>query len=92
MTAAVLLISLAAGYGVLVLSQNQPRPLDAIGRGVGGLILLVALIGLVCSAVCGMKCHRMMMGCGSKMSCPMSRFAPSQPAAPVEAPASAETK
>lgn len=58
--AVILLLALAAGYGVLVLSQYQQRPLNVIGRVVGGIILVVSFIGLICVAVCGVKC--MVMG------------------------------
>ena len=66
MHASLLLLSLAAGYGVTVLSKSQSRPLDALGRFVGGLILIVSFIGLLCTAVCGV---RHMMGCMGGGSC-----------------------
>lgn len=47
-----LLLSLAAGYGVLILSERQDRPLDVLGRVIGGIIVLVAAIGLICIATC----------------------------------------
>lgn len=50
-----LLLSLAAGYGVLILSERQDRPLDVLGRVIGGIIVLVAGIGLICIATCGIK-------------------------------------
>lgn len=48
-----LLVALAVGYWVLVLANNQEKPLNLIGRIVGWVILAVALIGLICSAVAG---------------------------------------
>jgi hypothetical protein len=43
---------LAAGYGVLVVADKQTRPLDKLGRWIGGLILLFSIAGLVGSAAC----------------------------------------
>lgn len=51
-----LLLALAAGYAVLVLSQSQQRPLDVLGRFLGGLVVLVSLVGLLCVAVCSVWC------------------------------------
>jgi hypothetical protein len=45
-----LLVSLAVGYGVLVLAMKQKRPVDIIGRVVAGIILIAALAGLICKA------------------------------------------
>jgi hypothetical protein len=52
LTVPMLLLSFAAGYGVLVLANKQERPLDKLGRLSGGLIVLVSLVGLLCTAVC----------------------------------------
>src|SRR5262245_57402670 len=65
-----LLIALAAGYGVLVLSQGQPRPLDKLGRLIGGLILVVSFVALIAGAVCGVHCL-ITRGCASGAGCPM---------------------
>jgi hypothetical protein len=45
-------LCLAAGYGVLVVADKQTRPLDKLGRWVGGLILLCSIVGLIGSALC----------------------------------------
>lgn len=89
---AILLLSLAAGYGVLALSNKQERPLDGLGRFIGGLILLVSLGGLIGAAVCKAACHfgRCNHGaatCGMKtMTCPISQAPAETPAAvPSEA-------
>lgn len=73
---AFLLLTMAVGYGVLVLSQKQTRPLDVLGRIVGGIILVVSFVGLLCTAWCGSKrwCNKSAM-CdysGGKKVCPMS--------------------
>jgi len=77
--APLLLIALAGGYAVLVMSQHQQSPLDALGRWLGSFILLVALTGLVCTAVCALRC-RYGGACGAapRMTCPVL----SLPAAP----------
>ena len=49
-----LLLALAAGYAVLVLSQRQERPLDVLGRFLGALILVVSFVGLLCVAWCSL--------------------------------------
>jgi hypothetical protein len=46
-----LLLCLAAGYGVLALSNRQERPLDKLGRWIGGLVLLLSLAGLIVAAI-----------------------------------------
>jgi hypothetical protein len=80
-----LLVALAAGYGVLVLSQQQQRPVSGLGRFLGAVILLVSFAGLLCTAVCTVrsrwgKCHDAAQQCGMSMKhCPVS--------APTEAPA-----
>jgi len=53
MHSSLLLISLAVGYWVLTVSQNQSKALNLLGRILGALILIVSLGGLICSAVCG---------------------------------------
>ncbi len=53
-----LLLGLASGYGVLVVANKQERPLDNLGRFVGGLVLLLSLLGLVMSAIYGIQCMR----------------------------------
>jgi hypothetical protein len=72
--AAVLLLALAAGYGVLVLSQSQSRPLNVIGRVIGGIVLVVSLIGLICVGVSRVWCKKGAQGKfgGTKFGCPMS--------------------
>ena len=57
LVAPLLLIAVAAGYAVLVMSQHQQAPLDVLGRWMGSLIMFVALTGLVCTAVFAVKCH-----------------------------------
>src|SRR5262249_32737066 len=52
-----LLMGLAAGYAVLVLSQNQQRPLDFLGRILGAIIILVSVGGLLCSLIFGLWCR-----------------------------------
>jgi hypothetical protein len=79
--AAFLLISIALGYWVLTLAENQGNFLKLIGRIMGWLVMLVALSGLICSAamgVCRMRScqkdpHGMMMGHGmaGMKGCPM---------------------
>lgn len=68
-----LLISLALGYGVLLLARREQRPLDRIGKIVGWLVMLVSLVGLICIAcarVCKMcPSHR---GAHSGLMCPVS--------------------
>ena len=60
-SAGLLLLALASGYAVLTLSNKQERPLDLLGRIIGGTILIVSVVGLLCTAVCGirtaMACH-----------------------------------
>jgi hypothetical protein len=68
---ALILLALAVGYGVLVLSQNQIKPLDVLGRFIGGLILIVSFVGLLCIAACAIKCS--WASCKEKMGCPYSR-------------------
>lgn len=58
-----LLIALAAGYTVLTMSQGQKRPLDVLGRIVGGLILVVSFVGLLCVAACALR------WCGKSAMC-----------------------
>lgn len=60
-----LLIAMAAGYGTLVLASKQEKPLDKLGRLVGGIVLAVSFVGLLCSAVCAIKYR-----CGA---CPYGR-------------------
>ncbi len=68
-----LLLALAAGYAVLVISNKQERPLDVLGRVIGGLVLLGAVAGLVCAGICAMKCAKMSCDTGMmKSGCPMT--------------------
>ncbi len=75
-----LLLCLAAGYGTLVLSNKQERPLDVLGRLIGAVILLVSFVGLLCTAVCSWKCRYgdSMSACHGprKMMCPFSKSSP----------------
>jgi len=69
-----LLLALAVGYGVLVLSQSQTKPLNTLGRIIGGIILVVGFVGLLCSAIYGAKrmCGRSSScNLGQKPACPM---------------------
>ena len=50
-----LLVAIAVGYWVLTLAARQEKVLRVLGWITGGLIVLVALGGLVCGAVCGRK-------------------------------------
>jgi hypothetical protein len=69
---AFLLVALALGYWVLTLAENQSPGLRTVGRVSGWVIMVVAVGGLLCSAVCGLgrmkSCPR---GEVSKMGCPM---------------------
>jgi hypothetical protein len=69
-----LLLALAAGYAVLVLSNSQQRPLDVLGRILGSLILLISFVGLLCVASSRL-CHRWARCHGDKMTmgCPMMK-------------------
>ena len=48
-----LLVALGVGYWILTLADKQNAPLDILGRIIGSLILLVAVAGLICTAVFG---------------------------------------
>lgn len=75
-----LLISLAVGYGVLVLAKREARPLNRIGKVVGWLVMAVALVGLICIA--SSRLYRMCPshgGAGKAAMCLM----PPEAAAPV---------
>jgi hypothetical protein len=88
--APLLILGLAAGYGVLVLANRQERPLDKLGRYVGGAVLLLSVLGLICAAVC--KISHMTGRCntpGAVMQCPFSSA--STPPAGSVAPASQST-
>lgn len=86
-----LLMALAAGYAVLVLSQGQKRPLDALGRFIGAVILLVSFVGLLCVAWCGISHCRKSAGMCSYMKNPSAPCAmPMTGQPPLDAPA--ETK
>ncbi len=77
-----LLVALAAGYWVLTLSQSQGRPLDLLGRILGGLILLVSVAGLICATVFG-SCRMWKKACGNpKLGCPMAAPGGDAPAMP----------
>lgn len=79
-----LMVALAAGYGVLVLSVKQQRPLDVLGRFIGGVILVVSFIGLLCAAYAGIMCHRGGSMCGGPGM--MSKGCPYSAGAPADAP------
>jgi hypothetical protein len=49
-----LLLSLVGGYWVLTLAINQAKTLNVVGKIVGVVVMLVAVCGLVCMALCGM--------------------------------------
>ncbi len=75
--AALLLVTAALGYGVLVLAKMQTKPLNTLGKWVGGIILVVSALGLLCAATHGYKRMCMMKGGAmcpftKKMACPMS--------------------
>jgi hypothetical protein len=67
--AAPLLISMAVGYGVLLLARREARPLNRVGKFVGWLIIVVSFVGLLCVAASGLcrMCPR-----GSDM-CPFGK-------------------
>jgi hypothetical protein len=78
----VYLVTLAVGYWVLTISQSQQRPLDILGRVVGVIILVVSLLGSICTMTCGHRGGSCGMawcgaprpsGCGmmAKGGCPM---------------------
>ncbi len=72
--AAVLLVLLAVGYWVLTLSQTQQKPLNIVGRILGVIILLGALGGLICGAMCtvrGGSCGSSMCASSGKAACGM---------------------
>ncbi|MCG3204464.1 MAG: hypothetical protein KCHDKBKB_01179 [Elusimicrobia bacterium] len=84
-----LLISLAVGYAVLVFANKQERPLDILGRIIGGLIVLVSAIGLICIAACGIKCKMAACSKGANMSCDYSKpksYCPMGQVAPDSSP------
>jgi len=65
-----MLLALAVGYWVLTLSEKQKKPMDLVGRLIGGLIVLVALLGLICSAAFGYrKYSKYKCGKWSKSEC-----------------------
>ena len=47
-----LLLAMVGGYWVLTLSDKQNKPLDKLGRLVGGFILVVSFVGVICGIVC----------------------------------------
>jgi len=66
-----MLLALGVGYWVLTLSEKQKKPLDLFGRIIGGLIILVTLAGLICSAFFGYcKWSKYKSGKWSKSDCP----------------------
>ena len=73
-----LMLTLAVGYWVLTLAQTQPKPLDKLGRIIGGLILIGALIGAICISVCRLGCAKGWCppSGGGKMMCSMGAGAP----------------
>ncbi len=68
-----LLVCVAVGYWVLTISQSQQKPLDLIGRILGGLIILVAIGGIVCGMVHRMRGSDGCSPCGAAAGhgCPM---------------------
>ena len=79
-----MLLTLAAGYGVLVLASRQERPLDKLGRLLGGLILLVSFIGSICTGWCRLSAMR--GKCDIAGSKTMSCHLPSEPVEPAAEP------
>ena len=76
-----LLLSAVAGYWVLERSSVHKGELKRVGQLLGGLVIVVSLIGVVCTVACmagGMGCGSMGMGKGMKgTSCPFtSKMAP----------------
>ena len=59
---ALLLLSAAVGYWVLERAENQKKNLKKIGQAIGGIIIAISLIGVVCKVF--------YLTNGAKMSCP----------------------
>lgn len=69
-----LLISLAVGYAVLVFAKRESKPLNLIGKIIGWLVVVVAFVGLICSAAAGLcrMCPSSKKACGpAAVSCPL---------------------
>lgn len=67
-----LLIAIALGYWVLTLARNQQKPLDLIGKILGTIITLGALLSLICFAVCAKKACAMKSGGAMACHAPMA--------------------
>lgn len=88
MTDGLLLLAVAAGYGLIVLAKNEPKWVSILGYVLGGAMIIYAIGGIACSA-----CHRMCQAKGSecgmmgdkKAHCPM--MAGEKAEAPAETPA-----
>ena len=67
-----LLLSAAVGYWVLERAYGQKKPLKTIGQVVGGAIIVVSLLGTVCTVTC-LATGKMPYGCMMKMKgvCPV---------------------
>ena len=65
-----LLLAMVGGYWVLTLSQQQQKPLDLLGRIVGGIVLLIATGGLLCAAFFGLCRWK---GCSGASWCPTDK-------------------
>lgn len=81
-----LLISLAVGYGVLILAKREAKPLNRIGKFVGWLILIVSFVGLLCLASSGLCRMCPKSGCpwgGPRSACLMPDMGMPMPADPA---------
>ncbi|OVE77293.1 hypothetical protein BVX98_03105 [bacterium F11] len=79
----ILLLALAVGYWVLTVADKQKKPLDILGRIVGGIILFVSICGLLCNAICGICKWRSSSGKSCFYSAKKDWVHPSIDSAPV---------
>ena len=76
------LVIIAVGYWVLTMAANQKGRLKKLGNWLGGLIIVVSLAGLICSAVFRAKkyCKYSKDGSCSIAACPFKGQAKDDPA------------
>ena len=48
-----LLLAATAGYWVIVQAEGRKRGLRRLGRWLGGAVIVVSLIGVLCQLACG---------------------------------------
>ena len=70
----VLLISAAAGYWVLTLSDKERGRVKQLGQWLGLAIIVISVVGAGCKLYCMMKSQG--MGMPSGMSCPFTKKTP----------------